>query len=153
MCTWRCLNITWAPSEWFRDQLLAFWTISMIFYSPGPQKYLKFHCLQKVLRHAAKKCEKMRKVKKSDFRQGALQKPPRVILALLKYYMSASFGISMENMEIMKIHDFLTFWQSWPRHVHFIYKTNTKSIVFRGAEGEKVKIHENSLFALRADPL
>ena len=42
------------------------WTISMIFYSPGPQEYLKFHCLQKVLRHAAKKVRKYAKSEKDQ---------------------------------------------------------------------------------------
>ena len=48
--------------------------------------------------------------------------------------MSAAFAILMKNMKIMKNPDFLTFLPSWPRHVLRAYKTNRKSIVFRGAE-------------------
>ena len=58
--------------------------------------------------------------------------------------MRSSFWILMKNMKIMKIHNFLTFLPSWPGHVLRPYKTNRKSIDFRGAELKKVKNHENS---------
>ena len=98
-------------------------------------------------------CEEVRKTcdkwKTSDFRQDAFQNPPQVVLKCLPdppldfYWKHENYGISR----------FCYFSQSWHRHAHFIYKTNRKIMILRGAEYEKVKVHENSLFALRADPL